>query len=112
MHGVFDFNATPIRLPGCKILVLERREHQASWDYKGIEGFYIGPAMNHYCNYHCYIPSTRDTRDSDTISWIPHNFDVPTTSSNDCLKMILTNLDDAIRNPHPAGPSLQQGTEC
>ena len=83
VHGVLDFNQTPMGPPGCKVQVHVRPEQRASWDEKAVDGFYVGPSMHHYRNYHCYIPSTRGTRDSDTITWLPHNFDVPTTSSTD-----------------------------
>ena len=52
VHGIFDFNKTPIALPGCKVLIHDRPDVRGSWDDKGTEGFYIGPAMKHYRNFY------------------------------------------------------------
>eukprot|EP00532_Pseudo-nitzschia_australis_P011281 CAMPEP_0168233864 /NCGR_PEP_ID=MMETSP0140_2-20121125/17949_1 /TAXON_ID=44445 /ORGANISM="Pseudo-nitzschia australis, Strain 10249 10 AB" /LENGTH=183 /DNA_ID=CAMNT_0008166597 /DNA_START=687 /DNA_END=1235 /DNA_ORIENTATION=- len=50
VHGPFDFNKTPLAPLGCKIVIHDRAEEQRSW---------VGPALHHYRNYQCYIPSTK-----------------------------------------------------
>ena len=111
VHGIYDFNKHPLAPPGCKILIHDRPDHRASWDDKGTEGFYIGPALEHYRNYRCYINGTNSIRTSDTVEFYPKDNPMPASSSSDRLHMILTDLLDVLRHPHPSSPFLRVGTE-
>jgi len=48
LYRNFDFNRTPIAPPGLKVLTQIRPECRRSWDPHTEQGFYIGPAMQHY----------------------------------------------------------------
>jgi len=48
VHGAFDYNRTPLAPPGIKILAHIRPEDRPSWSPHAIDGFYVGPAMQHY----------------------------------------------------------------
>ena len=47
MCGPFNYDATPLGPPGCRIIAHAKGATHRSWDFRGIEGFYIGPALNH-----------------------------------------------------------------
>ena len=47
-NGPFNFDATPLGPPGCKIIGHARGSTRLSWDYRGHMGFYVGPALDHY----------------------------------------------------------------
>ena len=69
MCGEWDYKRHPIGPAGAKVLVYENPESRASYADNGVEGFYLGYAPNHYRCHRVWIPSTRDFRDSDTLSW-------------------------------------------
>ena len=48
LFGPFDFNATPMAPPGTKVLIHEKPHQRATWAPYGVEGWYVGPAINHY----------------------------------------------------------------
>ena len=111
IHGAFDFNKTPLAPGGCKVIVHDRIDDRGTWSEHGTRGFYISPALHHYRNYECYMPSTKAKRTSNTIKFFPKHCPLPTTSSSERIAMILTDLLAALKSPPPAVPFLQQGTE-
>jgi hypothetical protein len=47
-NGTFNFDATPMGPPGCKVIAYAKGSTRKSWDFRGNAGFYIGPATDHY----------------------------------------------------------------
>ena len=76
IFGRFNFKSTPLAPPGAKVIVHSKPSQRGSWDPHGMVGFYVGPAMNHYRCFRCYIPTTRAERISDTISFVPYHVPV------------------------------------
>ena len=70
LNGVFDFNKTPMAPPGAKIVMHSKPDQRSSWAYHGLEGYYVGPAQNHYRCLTCYLPLTRSEVPSDTVKFI------------------------------------------
>ena len=58
LEGAFDFNRTPLAPPGTRVIVHEKPNQRRTWAPHGIDGWYIGPAMDHYQCYRVWIPST------------------------------------------------------
>jgi hypothetical protein len=102
VHGVFDFNTTPLGPPGTKVLVHERPNNRGTWSPHGTEGWYIGPAMDHYRSFKIYIPSTNDVRVSDTLAWFPSHVTMPRASSADMAMASAYDLTQALLHPSPA----------
>ena len=71
LRGVYDFNAAPMAPPGCPIVVYNHR--RVKLGAHGVKGFYVGPSMKHYRCYETLIPSTRKTRVTDTVAWLPYS---------------------------------------
>jgi hypothetical protein len=71
IHGNFDYNKTPLAPPGCRVVLHEKPNKRNSWSPAGIDGWYIGPSMDHYRCYKCYIPRTKGFRDCDTVDFFP-----------------------------------------
>ena len=109
LWGIFNFEKTPMAPPGCKVVVHERPQERGTWANHGVAGFYIGPAMHHFRNYYCYIPTTRGERVSNTIKLFPTHVDMLDTSSKDRLKQITQDLITVLQKPHPKTPFLDQG---
>ena len=70
LEGQFDFNRTPMAPPGNQILVHSKPQQRKTWAPFAMDGWYLGPAVNHYRCFTTYIPSTGGTRISDTVEFI------------------------------------------
>ena len=102
VHGAFDFNTTPLGPPGTKVLIHDRPNNRGTWSPHGTEGWYIGPAMDHYRSFKIYIPSTNDIRISDTLAWYPSHVTMPRASSADMAMASAYDLTQALLHPSPA----------
>ena len=81
IFGQFDYNHAPMAPLGTKVLVHEKPKQRGSWADHGVVGWYIGPALNHYRCYLCYIPSTNGVHVSNTVEFFPHAAPMPRLSS-------------------------------
>ena len=104
INGEFDYDKTPLAPAGTRVLVHEKPKQRGSWDDHGIPGWYIGPSLNHYRCYNCYLPTTNGERDSDTVEFFPHVAPMPQQSSRDQAIQAVRDLIHTIRNPGPASP--------
>ena len=77
IHGIFDFNATPLSIPGIKVCVHDRPTINRLWADKDTKAFYIDCAPNHYQNVVCWVPSTNMFCTSDTVEYFPHDCEMP-----------------------------------
>lgn len=78
--GAFDFNATPLAPVGMRIVAHEPPEQRPAWAPHGVDGFYIGPALDHYRCYLVWIKTTRAMRVTDSIEWFPYTVRLPQVS--------------------------------
>ncbi len=84
MYGPFDFvSKTPLASLGTKALVYNDPAVRASWAPHATDGYYVGPASNHYRCLRFYIPTTRCFRFVDTWRLYPSHRQVPVMSEND-----------------------------
>ena len=101
LEGPFDYNSTPMAPPGCRALVFEDPEIRTSYAPHGVEGFYLGPALDHYRCYRFYIPSTGHTWITGTAQFFPHALSMPTLTTTDQLLEAARTLVECIKNPSP-----------
>ena len=73
LHGAYDFAAHPLHRPGCKVVSWVAPDARGPFSAHGDDGFYLGPALDHYRCYKIWIPGTRAIRTTDTVSWHPFN---------------------------------------
>ena len=106
--GQFDFNRNPLSIPGTKVLIFENAQQRGTYGAKGVDGWYIGPAMEHYRCYETYVSKTGGTRHADTVVFFPTKCNVPNISSNEVIQSSALDLIEALKKPHPATP-LQVG---
>ena len=67
----------------------------------GTPGFYIGPALQHYRNYRCYISTTKHTRVSNTVMFYHHCCKLSLCTPLDQLTMAIQNLTSALNDSIP-----------
>jgi hypothetical protein len=61
LNGHFDFNRTPLAPPGTRLIAHEKPDQRASWDPHGVDGYYMGPALDHYICYQVHIKKIKGT---------------------------------------------------
>jgi hypothetical protein len=104
LHGSFDYNRTPLAPPGIRVLVHEKPTIRRTWAPHAADGWYVGPAMNHYRCYRVWIKETTSERISDTLTWFPSQVKMPSTSSRDTIVAAAHDLAHALAHPSPASP--------
>jgi hypothetical protein len=75
-----------------------------------LDGYYLGPALDHYRCYQVHITKTKGTRIFDTVDFPPVTLAMPRTSSKDLASIAAMELYHALQNPAPAAPFCQIGT--
>jgi len=85
-------------------LSLEKPSICTSWAPHGIDGWYLGPAMDSYRCYTVWANETRSQRITDTVAWFPSKIPMPTTSSIDYIKAGIADIIHALQFPSPNSP--------
>ena len=104
MEGQHDYNANPVAPPGIKVLIHEKSNVRRTWAPHGIEGWYLGPAMEHYRCYRVYASKTGGERISDTIEFFPQDIPMPGKSSTDRAIIAAEELTNALKDGHFNSP--------
>jgi hypothetical protein len=68
-NGPFDLNKTPLAPMGCRVLIHAKPSIRRSWDYRAKQGFYVGPALNHYRCYELVKFDAKQKVISDTVQF-------------------------------------------
>jgi hypothetical protein len=111
IFGQYDFNRSPMVPPGTRIIAHEIPGRRRTWAPHGQDGWYIGPALEHYICYTVYITKTRSNRIVETVDFFPHKFTLPFPLSHELATQAAADLTHALLNPKPAGPFCQVGNE-
>jgi hypothetical protein len=111
IQGPFHYNAAPLAPPGKNIIIHEKLDQQGSWSPHGLNGWYVGPAMKHYCDHRVYCSTMGHKRISDTVESPPQNCKVPGISSAEAAAIVAADLTHALLQPTPTTPFKQPGTE-
>ena len=70
VFGNFDYQKTPLPLPGMKVLSHVLTIDRRSFYPHAIKGFYVGVVMEHYRCFKIFIPSTGGVHIDDTVRWL------------------------------------------
>ena len=92
LFGHFDFNKTPLAIPGTRAIVHETPQQRTSWAPHGIDAYYVGPSLEHYRCYKFFIPKTNTTRDATTVDWFPTAIKYPQITTETYLKQTAEDL--------------------
>ena len=104
LEGAFDFNRTPMAPPGTKIIIHEKPTQRRSWDPHGTDGWYLGPALDHYRCYRVFTNKTKAERTTDTVEFFPQQTPVPYLSPTDVAIKATRELIQVLKNPIPSTP--------
>jgi hypothetical protein len=97
--------------PGTRIIAHETPNRRRTWAPHGKDGWYIGPALEHYRCYTVYITKTRGERVVETVDFFPEKITLPFPSAQDLATKAAAELTHALLHPQPAGPFFKVGDE-
>jgi hypothetical protein len=104
LNGHFDFNSTPLASRGTRIIAPDKPDQRSSWDPHGLDGYYLGPALDNYRRYKFHITKTKGTRIVDTVEFSTATPAMPHTWSKDLASIAAMQLSHALQHPAPAAP--------
>jgi hypothetical protein len=55
LNGTYDWNQYPLTPLGCKAVIYKDVITRGSWALQGVDGWYLGPLMDHYICHLYYI---------------------------------------------------------
>ncbi len=94
LHGPYDWNRYPLAPLGCKVVVYEDRDTRGSWASRGVDGWYLGPSMDHYrCDIY-YIPETQAYRISGSTELFPQHCQLPDMTPHQISRALTDGLTD------------------
>ena len=111
LNGAFDFNKTPLAPPGTRVIIHEQTGVRRTWSVQGTDGWYLGPAPEHYRCYTVYCSKTGRERIIDTVKFFPADISMPRMSSADNATVAAKELTHALLHPAPAAPFATIGDD-
>jgi hypothetical protein len=107
----YDFNRAPMAPPETRIIAHNTPSMRRTWAPHGHDGWYIGPALEHYRCYTVYITKTRGDRIVETVEFPPEKFTLPFPSAQDLAIQAAEDLTHALLHLQPPGPFCKVGDE-
>ena len=98
LNGNHDFNKVQLAPPETKVVIHNKPGQRKSWQYHGTEGWYIGPAHEHYRCLTCYLPITRTKVVSNTVRLLPARIPIPQVDLDDYIRASIQELVHLLHN--------------
>ena len=108
VHGIFDFNRTPLAPAGCKVIIRDHTDEHPSWANHGTRSYYLGPAIKQFWSYNVLMDFTKKIRQSNTVDFFPTTSDNPTINPTETLSLIIEDLLTVLKDPPPMSLFLPQ----
>ena len=103
----FDYAATPFGSLGSRMMIQNTVNTRKSWDQRGKEGFYIGPALQYYRCLTVFDGKRKHVRISDTVDFLHTYLQQPTLTPENCIIHSVHILTCAIQNVKSKNTSSQ-----
>ena len=101
---------TPLAPPGTKVFLHEKPSQRLSWDSHGTEGWYLGPALEHYRCYPMFFNKSKAERVTDTIELFPQKVPMPYMTKTDVAIQSIAEIIRLLQHPD-AIPISKVGTK-
>lgn len=98
----YDFNRHPLAPPGTKAVVYEPADSRSSWGPRGVDGWYLGSAKDHYRGYIFYVPETKRTRIANTAEFFPQHCRFRQVHPSTHAKLVAEELCQAFKQLQPS----------
>jgi hypothetical protein len=102
IYGHYDFNQAPMAPSDTSVIAHDNPNQRASWDPHGVDGWYLGPAPDHYRCYRVHINKTKSDIIVDTVEFFPAKVAMPRTASKYMATIAAKELTHALMHPAPA----------
>ena len=99
LFGPYDYNAHPLIPPGTKLVIHEKPSQRGSWSPRGIDGWYLGPSLQHYRCHRVYCNHTSAERITDTVHLFPHYGNLPNITAQDAAILTSESLHKTLESP-------------
>lgn len=88
----FDFRANLLAPPGTRVVAHTKPGAHSLRSLNGEDGWYVGPAMNHYRNANVYFPKTQTVRPVDTVKFYLTMVTMPRVKIEDHLRQATSDI--------------------
>ena len=96
--GNFHFNRTLLAVPRTKVMIHDNPSQLSAFAPHGIDGFYVGPSLEHYRCYKVFVTATQTTRNSVTMEWFPSTIPYPKLTQDEYIRQTADNLLSVLSN--------------
>ena len=100
LGGPFIYDAAPAAPPGCKVIGHEIPQQRKSRAPHSQDGFYLGPAMQHYRCHHVYLTKTHGEQILETVDFQPKICENPVLSNEENVIIAASKLIAALQTPN------------
>jgi hypothetical protein len=97
--------------PGTRSIAHETPSRRRTWAPHDQDGWYIGPALEHFRCYTVYVNKTRGERIVETVEFFSEELKLSFLSTQALDTQAAKELTHALLHPQPAGPFCQVGDE-
>eukprot|EP00804_Cyclotella_cryptica_P009040 CCRYP_003144-RA/>CCRYP_003144-RA protein AED:0.34 eAED:0.37 QI:0/0/0/1/0.5/0.33/3/0/763 len=95
-NGPLNYDAPPLGPMGCPVIIHNKTATRKSWDFRGRDGFSIGPALHHYRCFQVVDSATNCVVISDTVEFRHSYLNQPAVTYDDRLLHAINYLSSAI----------------
>ena len=98
MMGEFNYDAAPLGLLGCPVMIHKKKSNRNSWNFCSKEGWSVGVSFEHY---RCQLVIPADTQEinvSDTVEILHKFITTPTRTPEYCILHGLNTLSGTIKD--------------
>jgi hypothetical protein len=108
LYGPYNWNQYPLAPLCCKALVYEDGNTRGLWESRGVDRWYLGPSMDHYCCNVYYILETCAYSISGSMELFPQNCQLSNISPHQHLRALTNKLSNSAipANATPKGKHL------
>ena len=104
LHGPYDWQRFPRAPLGCKAVIYEDGDKRGSWASRGVDGWYLGPSLDHYRCDKYYVPETRAYRISGSTELFPQHCQLPDMTAHQHFRALTDELTECTT---PAGATTK-----
>jgi hypothetical protein len=96
LFGAYNYDATPMGPAGSRVIIHSKASLRRSWDFRGHDGFYVGPALQHYRCYRVLSKESHAVTISDAIKFRHHYLPSPRVSTEDKIIHALQAINNTL----------------
>jgi hypothetical protein len=104
LNSPYDWNRYPLAPLGCKPIVYKDGNTRGLWASRSIDGWYLGPSLDHYCCNMYYILETRAYQVLGSTKLFPQHCQLPDMTLHQHFCAL---TDKLIECSHPAGATAE-----